>query len=198
MKVIRKISSEDEIRKKIKEMQTYAEHWAIKWQASKESNKQSYQKMVQYQELAEQYATQLKKQQEPNEEIKLKNLYDDIHTATDHYLASHCSFFMSAARHKSIERLRQYSSETKKKSISTEHKLNEISSYLLKELNDTEKSHNQNPFSNYFTKSKLASTYMCIFEQNGIDPNNKGLIKDSNDFQSDVEEAFFSCFPKII
>ena len=180
-------------------MSAKAQHWAIKWQASKESNDSPwYKEMIRCEELKKRYEIQLKKQQETNTEKKLENLCDDINVLTKNYLANRYSFLISPARYQSIERLVNYSKETQKKPITPGNKLNNICSYLLKELNDTEKSHNKNPFSRQFTKSKLAGTYMSIFEQNGVNPNNRALVKNANEFKTDEEDTWFSCFPKLI
>jgi len=187
MKVIRKISSDEDIQKKISEMHAHSELWSIKWQAARESDQYSYRQMQYYLQLEKQYLAQARKKSENDVQKKLSNLCSDIETKTQYYLNSRICFFMHPSRKKSIDRLRHFSLDIQNKSWSFETKLIALEGYLLKELNDTETSHNNNFISKKFTVSRLATLYMSIFDENGIDPKSNILKKKANEYFSDEE-----------
>jgi len=198
MKVDRVISTISEIEKKIKETHALLEHWSTKWIASEETNQQYYKKMVFYETLIKHYRGQIKKRLEKEEKNKLQNLCSDLTSFTNRYLNSHHFFSINPARKKSIERLLQHSEEAMQNTrLSTEGKLVEIAGFLVKELNDTELSHNNNLFSIKCTKSRLARTYMRIFEENGINPTTHALVKKANEFESDETDNFCHFIPKL-
>lgn len=190
MKVKRVVSTSAELEKKMSEANAHSITWSSLWQATSEKDLTRYKKMMQYQEIAQQYHTRLQKRSQKDPEIRFKQIYDDIMRVTNEYVAKHNPHTMHPDRKASILRLRRYSeSMLHHKTLPIQRKLIDISAFLLKELNETEISHNNNCFSNQFTTSSLANAYMSIFEENNIDLNNDLLQRTAAEFQPDIEPS---------
>ena len=190
MKVKRWISSNTELEKKITAVKAHVETWSTLWQATSESDIVPYNQMIDYQTLEQRYAIQLEKRQEKVKAIKLKNLYDDLLLATQEYLASNC--VVNLSRLDSINRLLTHCESTLSDNLlSVDEKRIEIAGFLLKELNDTESSHNNNFFSRKYTLSKLATAYMSVFEENGIEPNSVLIQNKANELKAKERESGF-------
>lgn len=188
MKVKRWISSNTELEKKITTMKAYVETWSSIWQATSESNPDSFNKMIDYQTREQRYAVQLQKRQEKFKALKLKNLYTDLLSAIQDYLTNNC--VVNPARLDSISRLLAHCETTlNDTALSIDEKRIEIAGCLLKELNDTENSHNNNFFSKRYTLSKLATAYMSVFEENGIEPNNPLIQNKANELKAKERDS---------
>lgn len=197
MRVKRQVSTNAEIKQNIKKTKTYAEDWALRFQASDEKDMKCYNEMLKYLQIEKEYNIRLEKRELTKKE-KLFSFYQDILKIKHSY---HPKYFfcnsikLNEERLQSLNRLIQFTKTTfANNKLSDDKKFNTIAAFLLNELNMTENLHNKNIISSELTTSRLAQQYMAIFEEYGINPEADYLNKMANEFPREDERENTTCY----